>query len=58
MREGDAVPAPGLVDCLMNDEPIEIAYRPTLLENLHLLPAGAPVANPGRWLRSGSWRYP
>jgi capsular exopolysaccharide synthesis family protein len=46
--------APGLVECLMRDEPIELAYRPTLLENLQLLPAGGPVRNPGRWLRSSS----
>ncbi|HEX2513503.1 MAG TPA: CpsD/CapB family tyrosine-protein kinase [Chloroflexota bacterium] len=53
-RDFDLDPAPGLVDCLMNDDPIEIAYRPTLLENLHLVPAGSPVTNPGRWLRSSS----
>jgi capsular exopolysaccharide synthesis family protein len=50
----DLEPAPGLVECLMNDEPIELAYRPTLLENLQLLPGGNPVPNPGRWLRSSS----
>jgi tyrosine-protein kinase Etk/Wzc len=48
----DLEPAPGLVDCLMNDDPVELAYRATLMENLQLVPAGGPVANPGRWLRS------
>jgi Mrp family chromosome partitioning ATPase len=47
-------PVPGLVDCLMNDEPVEMAYRTTLLDNLHLVPAGTAVSNPGRWLRSSS----
>lgn len=50
----DLEPGPGLVDCLMNDDPMEMAYRSTLLENLHLVPAGSPVPNPGRWLRSSS----
>jgi Mrp family chromosome partitioning ATPase len=47
-------PAPGLVDCLINEDPIELAYRPTLLDNLFLVPAGGPVPNPRRWLRSSS----
>ena len=47
-------PVPGLVDCLMNDESVEMAYRSTLLDNLHLVPAGTAVSNPGRWLRSSS----
>ncbi len=47
-------PTPGLADCLMNDEPIELAFRPTYLDNLQLVPAGAPSHSPGRLLRSSS----
>ena len=47
-------PVPGLVDCLISDEPIESAYRPTLLENLQIVPGGSIVSNPGRWVRSSS----
>lgn len=46
-------PAPGLVDCLQEDQPLQTAYRATLLDNLHLLPAGRPPSNPSRLLRSG-----
>jgi capsular exopolysaccharide synthesis family protein len=45
-------PVPGLAECLINDELVEAASRATLLENLRLMPAGAPQRNPGRWLRS------
>lgn len=45
---------PGLADCLINGEPIELAYRQTLLDNLQLVPGGTAVTNPGRWLRSSS----
>lgn len=51
-QDFDLEPGPGLVDCLLNDEPIHTAYRPTFLENLHILPAGEPVENTGRILRS------
>jgi capsular exopolysaccharide synthesis family protein len=47
-------PVPGLVDCLTNNEPVEMAYRSTLLPNLHIVPAGNAVATPGRWLRSSN----
>jgi Mrp family chromosome partitioning ATPase len=50
----DLGPGPGLVDCLISEEPIEVAYRATLLDNLQLVPAGGPVGSPGRWLRSSS----
>lgn len=43
---------PGLADCLMDGQPIETAYRSTVLENLDLLPAGGPTESPGRLLRS------
>jgi Mrp family chromosome partitioning ATPase len=45
-------PSPGLVDCLLNDRPLQFAYRATLLDNLHLVPAGGSGTNSGRVLRS------
>lgn len=44
--------SPGLVDCLLSDEPVQSAYRTTFLHNLHLLPAGVGAENVGRLLRS------
>src|SRR5919201_2526628 len=44
--------SPGFADCLLNDQPINSAYRATLLDNLCLLPAGGPVERPTRLLRS------
>jgi Mrp family chromosome partitioning ATPase len=43
---------PGLVDCVLGDEPIESAFRPSFLDNLHLVPVGGPVRGNGRALRS------
>jgi capsular exopolysaccharide synthesis family protein len=51
-RDFELEPSPGLIDCLLDDEPLQMAYRPTTLHNLQLLPAGAPRGNPGRILRS------
>ena len=51
-KDFDLEPAPGLLECLLDDAPLQLAYRPTTLHNLHLLPAGAPRPNPGRVLRS------
>jgi capsular exopolysaccharide synthesis family protein len=45
-------PTPGLVDCILGDEPIEAAFRPSFLDNLHLVPVGGPVRGNGRALRS------
>jgi polysaccharide biosynthesis transport protein len=45
-------PVPGLVDCILGDEPMELAFRPSFLDNLHLVPVGGPVRGPGRALRS------
>jgi capsular exopolysaccharide synthesis family protein len=45
-------PSPGLVDCLLNGEPLQTACRPTWLENFHIVPAGAAGAMHGRPLRS------
>lgn len=48
----DLDPGPGLADCLLSGQPVHMAYRPTFLENLQLVPAGGPVANASRVLRS------
>ena len=45
-------PTPGLVDCILGDQPMELAFRPSFLDNLHLIPVGGPVRGPGRALRS------
>jgi polysaccharide biosynthesis transport protein len=45
-------PTPGLVDCVLGDAPIELAFRPSYLDNLHLVPVGGPHRGPGRALRS------
>jgi Mrp family chromosome partitioning ATPase len=45
-------PGPGLADCLLSGHPVQVAYRPTFLDNLQLVPAGGPVASAGRVLRS------
>lgn len=45
-------PSPGLVDCVLGDEPMEMAFRPSFLDNLHLIPVGGPTRGPGRPLRS------
>ena len=47
-------PRPGLVDCLLSDQPVQRAYRTTFLHNLHLLPAGDVAGGQGRLVRS-SW---
>jgi capsular exopolysaccharide synthesis family protein len=45
-------PTPGLVDCILGHEPLELAFRGSFLDNLHLLPVGGPAPGPGRALRS------
>jgi receptor protein-tyrosine kinase len=45
-------PTPGLVDCILGSDPMELAFRPSFLDNLHLIPVGAPPTVPGRALRS------
>jgi non-specific protein-tyrosine kinase len=42
-------PTPGLVDCVLGSAPMELAFRPTYLENLHLIPVGAPTNAPTTW---------
>jgi Mrp family chromosome partitioning ATPase len=48
----DLEPSPGLMDCLLEDLPIQTACRASFLPNLHLVPVGGPITNAGRWLRS------
>jgi len=45
-------PNPGLVDCVLGDDPIEAAFRPSFLDNLHIVPVGGPARGHGRALRS------
>ncbi|MGE3268752.1 MAG: CpsD/CapB family tyrosine-protein kinase [Chloroflexota bacterium] len=45
-------PSPGLVDCILSNEPVQSAYRTTFLHNLHLVPAGVLAGSVGRLLRS------
>jgi Mrp family chromosome partitioning ATPase len=51
-RDFDVEPSPGLIDCLLSDQPVQDAYRATYLRNLHLVPAGIPNGTSGRLLRS------
>jgi len=44
--------SPGLLDCLVDDEPLQAACRRTYLENLHIVPSGSRESIPGRPLRS------
>jgi Mrp family chromosome partitioning ATPase len=48
----DVDPTPGLVDCVHTGEPVQLAYRPTFLDNLHVVPVGGPLHGAGRVLRS------
>lgn len=48
----DVASAPGLVDCMAGGLPVQDAYRPTFLDNLHVVPVGGPVQGVGRILRS------
>jgi capsular exopolysaccharide synthesis family protein len=51
-KDFDLESAPGLADCLLAGQPFGAAYRATFLPNLHLMPAGGPIANPASLLRS------
>lgn len=42
--------SPGVTDCLLGESTIAAAVRPTDLEHLHVLAAGAPVPNPAEQL--------
>jgi capsular exopolysaccharide synthesis family protein len=48
----DVEPSPGLVDCLLNDQPVQDAYRRTFLPNLQIVPAGIVPESNGRLIRS------
>lgn len=48
----DVEASPGLIDCLLSGEPLQMACRSTFLDNLHVVPSGEPSAVSGRPLRS------
>jgi capsular exopolysaccharide synthesis family protein len=48
----DVEPSPGLVDCLLSDQPVQDAYRRTFLPNLQIVPAGIVPPSNGRPIRS------
>src|SRR5437588_10488389 len=48
----DVEAAPGLVDCVATNEPLQTAIRPTFLDNLHIVPVGGAGRHVGRPLRS------
>ena len=52
-RDFEFDPSPGLLNHLLDDEPLESLYRSTAIGNLYVLPSGGPMTNPGRLLRSG-----
>jgi Mrp family chromosome partitioning ATPase len=45
-------PSPGLMHCLVDELPLQMACRPTYLDNLHIVPSGASASIIGRPLRS------
>jgi non-specific protein-tyrosine kinase len=45
-------PSPGLINHLLDGEPLESVYRSTELGNLYVLPSGGPMASQERVLRS------
>jgi capsular exopolysaccharide synthesis family protein len=51
-RDFDFDPSPGLINYLLDDEPLESLYRSTAIGNLSVLPSGGQMTNPGRLLRS------
>jgi len=51
-KDFDVAPSPGLAECLQQHLPAEMAYRPTHLDNLQLVPGGAPTLHSARLLRS------
>jgi capsular exopolysaccharide synthesis family protein len=51
-QDFDLDPSPGLLNYLLDDEPLENLCRPTAISNLQVLPSGGPMTNPGRLLRS------
>ena len=48
----DVPPNPGLIECLLDGASLQAACRPTLLDNLCVVPAGGPTRNPRRLLAS------
>jgi capsular exopolysaccharide synthesis family protein len=48
----DVAGSPGLIECLLEGQSVQVAYRATFLENLDFLPAGGPTRDPRRLLAS------
>jgi len=48
----DVAPNPGLVECLLEGQSVQVAYRSTFLDNLDFLPAGGPTGDHRRLLAS------
>lgn len=46
--------SPGLIDCILGGDSIQVAIRPTYLENLHIVPVGQLEAGRGRALRTAA----
>lgn len=44
--------SPGLIECLIEGQSVQMAYRATYLDNLDFLPAGGPARDPRRLLAS------
>jgi capsular exopolysaccharide synthesis family protein len=51
-KDFDIDPSPGLAECLQENLPAQMAYRATFLDNLTLVPGGAPTLHSARLLRS------
>jgi len=48
----DVAPNPGLIECLLEGQSVQVAYRATFVDNLDFLPAGGPTRDPRRLLAS------
>ena len=51
-KDFNVQPKPGLVDCLLSNQPVRDACRDTALHNFQVVPAGGPVTDAGRVLCS------
>ena len=43
---------PGLIECVLGEVHVQDVYRPTFIDNLHMVPVGEPAVNAGRVMRS------
>src|SRR2546423_14747642 len=42
-RDFDVASSPGLIECLLEGQSVQVAYRATYIDNLDFLPAGGPT---------------